>query len=1757
MPDLNIVAKLIDGGKTVEGLDALEKKYSAVGESGSKSFKEAERSAGLFGRSMGTVRQLAGGLALAFGGLTIAAQIGHWVSAAVDFEEEWMKVMTLLDGSPQHFAGLKKELEGLGVDFGTSSERARGLFTVIKTGIEESKAVKFLETSMRLAQTVFIDTDSAVKLLNVSLKAYGKETSEAGRMSEVLFKIMRSGGGVAAGELQSALARIAPVAAGMGVELSDIGAIMATLKQQGIPAGQAVQVLMTIMMRMTMEGSRLNKALKDMGIDMSTARIKSEGFGAVMGDMADVIKGDAELVQELGIPVRQLGAFLALTGKSAEEYKKKMEEMRAETNKQNEAWEEVNSTLKDKWGDTIVAVEKKVVQFMDKLGDHGLKGFLDGVVQTLETGVMPLNAFTVALYAFAAAIAAVKLADFWGWLVRIHAQMKLLAVMEVVGSFKEWRLGLKAVGEAAGLTVGKLGALKTAGVLAAAALVGWGLGRLISDLFGLDDALGKVWMKLGLFQGRVREMNDQATASMQKAADALQSKYGVQLEKVGISVQRNGKSLAEWGEVLGKASQAVMVHVKAMEKSNEVQDKKIKLTAEEKKKIEEWTKEIEKAASPLKELTEKIELLSKGGKFNRQAFAEAYSKEILDLINLYEQLGRAIPKSVVALREMATAVEDGRAAAAQAQDVEKRWVDGLEAEAFLWPKLTSKLKDYNMEGMIPMLRTLHDNYAQMLLDKQLVRDKAEAQVEANKKVEELTQAFIKNREELKKLDETFKDSIPPSEALAESWRLLGLAMPLGTYRQVEEELKKVSEAMSTLGLKNVEYDIEQAEKAFKVYARRVGVTEAQVNEARLALFRKYMDSGKQLGILYAQQLEEMAFSADKALRERALPAWKEYAEKARDINGKFSKDVVDQLYGVMVGTDKMLKGELLTLWQEYIDTCRDKYGKLPPALDEVNRKIVRDAELAAGRVGQQWLQEISTVMNDLVKGIVDRIVDGTAKATDILKDWGKSIMRMLLNDVLSPLMKGFQNLMSGKGWGEGQEGAGGGLGGVIGAVAGLFKGKSKGTEGIDLDEALKNLPGGGSAGGGWLSKALPSKGEGGSGQSGVGGVVGSFMQGIGTMMALDSLKRKGLAGGLEGGIGGAAAGYAMGGWQGAGIGAGGTLFAQGLMEDRASGWGKAIGGGALAGFSIAGPLGAAIGSLGGAVTKLVQFLHRSVSEKAVREAARDFGGMQFDDKEFKQFITDLGLTEKAIEGVRKEVLMSPQLLVKFLGPLAEAQGRNEDFLRSLEQVRTAWGDFNFRDAYELGSVTGDWEALDEAFKKAMEEGSKIGEVIPDWAQKLTISGEAAQRLGASFQEMYKGFKDTLEVSDELEQFLEENAEALDELAKKSKLFADELARVRSAIEFKPLISGFNMLKDALNSFNPVAYDMYQTFMDTGVILPELEEQIVKYGGDLQKFKDVSQITGIVNEFKALTAHFKETGEILPRLSDLFEQFGGDLEVLGDASKIQGLQGTINSIDELRKGLMEMLPELSPIQEILAGNWSEEIAAGLEAMGIDPEKLRGMAEMVKLEREWADLVEGFQKDPHLGAGMQSALAKFGGEEGLLALERYKKGFAAVSPELLAKVKKNMDAAFKEERNTVFGYLDEIQAKTQMEVDDLSAKIENQFAIVSDNIAKVFEVARKVALIEIETIMQALMDAVRAAADLAGTLNPPAVVPPGGGDGGESDDREDGKDTIPDVALSISFDGATIYGMNDFKNQVGQAVTQIWKDGGLQVLRQRVQ
>jgi TP901 family phage tail tape measure protein len=368
----------------------------------------AVRAVGGLDRSMGGLARTAVrvGTVLAagvVGGLTAATK------SAVEFDRGMRNVNSLLRLSEREFQKLSKDVLRLSKETGQGPKTlAEGMYDLASSGFDAAESVKVLRVSAKAASAGLTDTKTAAKAVAAALNAYHLEADDARKVSDILFQTVNKGV-LTFEELAQNMGDLVPAAAPLGVTLEEVGAAIATITLQGVPAAEAATRVKNTMLQLASPSKALSKLLKEQGFESGEAAIKAKGFVGVLELFDRATKGGVTATAALTPEIRALMGVVGLTGKNLTTYQSNLEAM---------------SRAQDGAGATAAAFSEqgKSISFQWQRAKA-----------TLEAAAIPIGqVFFPALTA-----ATDMLGVFAGWLTKIHEAPDLGAKLGVIsGGFQ-------------------------------------------------------------------------------------------------------------------------------------------------------------------------------------------------------------------------------------------------------------------------------------------------------------------------------------------------------------------------------------------------------------------------------------------------------------------------------------------------------------------------------------------------------------------------------------------------------------------------------------------------------------------------------------------------------------------------------------------------------------------------------------------------------------------------------------------------------------------------------------------------------------------------------------------------------------------------------------------------------------------------------------------------------------------------------------------------------------------------------------------------------------------------------------------------------------------------------------------------------------------------------------------------------------------------------------------------------------------------
>ena len=271
-------------------------------------------------------------------GAGIAKLFQESLKAYSQFETGIAKASTLFGDVNVNTKALTSSVLSLSSATGETAETINeGLYTALSAGIpvteDMGKAMSFMAENTKLAKAGFTDVNTAVGATSKVLNAYKMDTSEIGRVSNVLMATQNKGI-TTVGELSQSLAQVTPIASAMGVSFEEIGASMATMTAQGTPTAQATTQLRQVISELgktgTIASNNLTKVAESAGLSETTFKemiasgMTLDEILDLMGDYAD--SNNSSMIDMFSSIEAGQGA-LALSGENAEKFSENLEYM--------------------------------------------------------------------------------------------------------------------------------------------------------------------------------------------------------------------------------------------------------------------------------------------------------------------------------------------------------------------------------------------------------------------------------------------------------------------------------------------------------------------------------------------------------------------------------------------------------------------------------------------------------------------------------------------------------------------------------------------------------------------------------------------------------------------------------------------------------------------------------------------------------------------------------------------------------------------------------------------------------------------------------------------------------------------------------------------------------------------------------------------------------------------------------------------------------------------------------------------------------------------------------------------------------------------------------------------------------------------------------------------------------------------------------------------------------------------------------------
>jgi len=235
---------------------------------------EARGLGGAMGGLKTTMIGVAGGFIAAQASMAgVSNLMSKTVGAAMAYEHQLAVIRALTGATKADTTLLDKSIKDLTKTLPKSpAELGAGAYFILSSGIKDvNTATKVLALSAKASVIGLGETKTVASVLTSVMNAYQLKATDAAKATDTLVNIVKLGKGEPE-EFAQALGFVIPIAAQMGVEFEQVGAVLATMTNTGLGAAEAVTALRGVLSQILSPSDEARKTFAALGFDVEAFR---------------------------------------------------------------------------------------------------------------------------------------------------------------------------------------------------------------------------------------------------------------------------------------------------------------------------------------------------------------------------------------------------------------------------------------------------------------------------------------------------------------------------------------------------------------------------------------------------------------------------------------------------------------------------------------------------------------------------------------------------------------------------------------------------------------------------------------------------------------------------------------------------------------------------------------------------------------------------------------------------------------------------------------------------------------------------------------------------------------------------------------------------------------------------------------------------------------------------------------------------------------------------------------------------------------------------------------------------------------------------------------------------------------------------------------------------------------------------------------------------------------------------------------------
>ena len=461
-----------------------------------------------------TKSQLTGTLG-AFAAVGAAIYAGP-VQKSMEFQTSMAKVGTIADQNVVPLSQMQKEIINLSNSLGVNANAvADDVYNAISAGQNTADAVGFVEKATMLAKGGFAETGQALDVLTTILNAYGKKSSEAESVSNMLITTQNRGK-VTVAELSSVMGKIIPTANANKVSLEQLCAGYSIMTARGIAAAETTTYMNSMLNELGKSGTTADKTLRA-AAGGSFSELMAQGNS--LADVLNILQTEAQkggkTLSDMFGSAEAGKAALTLMANGVDGFNSEVSAMVDSTGAAQAAYEKMMNTTAAKVEKAKVALSNLAIVLGDTFLPYVTKAAdkLAGLVTKFSEWAQENPELLSTVVKVGAALAGLTVGAQAGKLGFLEIKSGVLSVM---GAFSK----IKALGASGGLK----------------ALFS-GFGGIGGKLLPIAGIIGGIGLAIKLISGNLEEVRSWIRETFGDGALAVFDKVWGVIQNVGAAIK--------------------------------------------------------------------------------------------------------------------------------------------------------------------------------------------------------------------------------------------------------------------------------------------------------------------------------------------------------------------------------------------------------------------------------------------------------------------------------------------------------------------------------------------------------------------------------------------------------------------------------------------------------------------------------------------------------------------------------------------------------------------------------------------------------------------------------------------------------------------------------------------------------------------------------------------------------------------------------------------------------------------------------------------------------------------------------------------------------------------------------------------------------------------------------------------------------------------------------------------------------------------